>query len=319
MRAVLVVLAAVFSTLIGTPVFAEQPIRLVVPYTAGGTADTLARILAPQLGTLMGQPVIVDNQPGAAGTSAASAVSRAKPEGLTLLLSNTGPSAIAPAINKQVSYDPVKDFAAVSLIARSPLVLVSSPALGVTDLRGLIAYAKAHPGEVEYSSPGIGSFTHVATERFAQAAGIRLVHIPYKGQAPAVTAVVSSEVKMMLSSSSGLLFDMVRNGKLRMLGVSTREPSNLAPGAVPIMQVLPNYETSFWFGVLAPAKTNPAIVAKLHDAIEKVLSDPATPKQMEATGCEPAMGPSDEFQTMLGTEAKLWLDVVQAAKIETDN
>jgi tripartite-type tricarboxylate transporter receptor subunit TctC len=321
MRTALAVSALLLSALC-TPAVAQsssQPIRLVVPYTAGGTADVLARLIATPLGPLLGQPVIVENQPGAAGTLAAGSVSRAKPDGLTLLMTNTGPSAIAPAINKKISYDPVRDFAAVSLVARSPLVLVVSSAFPANDLPGLIAYARAHPEAIEYSSPGIGSFTHVATERFAQAAGIKLVHVPYKGQAPALTAVISGEVKMMLSSSSNLLFEMVKSGKLRLIGVSTLQPSALAPGATPIAQVLPNFETEFWFGILAPAKTSPAVVARLHDAIRKILADPATAKQMEATGCEVAEGPSDQFQTMLGREAKVWQEVVRAARIEAEN
>jgi tripartite-type tricarboxylate transporter receptor subunit TctC len=319
MRAVLAVLALLASAFAGAPAFAQTPIHLVVPYTAGGTADVLARIVATPLAAALGQPIVVDNQPGAAGTIAASFVSRAKPDGQTLLMTNTGPSAIAPAINKKVSYDPVKDFVAISLVARSPLLLVVNPALDVKDLRSFIAYAKANPDSIDYSSPGIGSFTHLATERFAQAAAIRLVHVPYKGQAPAVTAVVAGEVKMSLTSPSTLMFEMVRAGKLRLLGVTTREPSKLAPGAIPIAQVLANFETQFWFGILAPAKTSPALVARLHNAIDKVLADPATAKQMEATGSEVAMGPADQFQQLLGTEVKVWADVVQTAKIPVEN
>lgn len=319
MRALLAAFAVLLSAAGGTAARADQPIHLVVPYSAGGTADVLTRIIAGPLGPLMGAPVIVDNQVGAAGTVAAAAVSRARPDGLTLLSTNTGPSAIAPALNKKLSYDPVKDFRAVTLIAKSPLVLVVNSALGIDDLPALIAYAKVHPGGVEYSSPGIGSFTHVATERFAQAAGITLVHVPYKGQAPALTAVLTGEVKMMLSSSSGLLFDNVKSGTLRLIGVSTREPSPLAPGAIPIARTLPSFSTEFWFGLLAPAKTPHAIIAKLHAALQKILADPATAKAMEATGCEVAMGPADDFQRLLGSEVKLWSDVIQAAKIEPEN
>jgi tripartite-type tricarboxylate transporter receptor subunit TctC len=318
MRVVLAAVALLAWTFAPTSVLAQTPIHLVVPYTAGGTADVLARIVATPLAPLLGQPVVVDNQPGAAGTIAAAFVSRAKPDGLTLLLTNTGPTAIAPAMNKKVTYDPVKDFVAVTLVARSPLLLVVNPSVDVKDLRGLIAYAKANPGRVDYSSPGVGSFTHLATERFAQAAGLQLVHVPYKGQAPAITAVVAGEVKMSLTSPSALMFEMIRSGKLRLLGVTTREPSNLAPGAMPMAQVLPNFETEFWFGILAPAKTPPATIARLHDTLQKVLSDPAVAKQMEATGSEVAMGPSDQFQQMLASEVKVWADVVQAAKISPE-
>jgi tripartite-type tricarboxylate transporter receptor subunit TctC len=322
MRSALAIMALLLFSFSAAPAIAQQtsqPITLVVPYPAGGTADVLARMVATGIGPVLGQTIIVDNKPGAAGTVAAGFVSRAKPDGLTLLFTNAGPSAIAPAMSKKPTYDPVKDFTAVSLVARSPLLLVVNSSLEVKDLRSLIEYAKAHPGKVEYSSPGIGSFTHLATEQFAQAAGIRLLHVPYQGQAPAVTAVAAGEVKMSLTSPSGFMFDMVRTGKLRLLGVSSREPSRLAPGAVPIGHVLQNFETEFWFGVLAPTKTSPATVTTLHNAIQKVLSDPAIARQMEVLGSEVASGPSDQFQQFLGTEANRWREVVRAAKIDPEN
>ena len=296
----------------------SQTVALVVPYPPGGTADALARMLAVPMGLALGQPVIIDNRPGAAGTLAAAHVARAKPDGRTLLFTNAGPSAIAPAMNKNVSYDPEKDFTAISLVARSPLLLVVNGASEIKDLQGLIAYARARPDAMAYSSPGIGSFTHLATERLAQAAGIKLLHVPYKGQAPAVTAVISGEVQMMLSSSSGAMSEMIRNGRLRLIGVSTAEPTPLAPGAPPIRQVPPGYETDFWFGIVAPAQTPAAAVQRLHAAVQKAMGDPGVPAQLEATASERATGPSDEFQRYLATEARRWRDVVVNAKIEPD-
>ena len=222
-------------------------------------------------------------------------------------------------MNRKIAYDPVKDFAAVSMVARSPLLLMVNASLEAKDLRSFIAYAKAQPGGIEYSSPGIGSFTHLATEQFAQAAGLKLVHIPYKGQAPALTAVVAGEVKMSLTSPSAAMFDMARSGKLKLLGVSSREASKLAPGVPPMAQVLPGFDTEFWFGILAPAKTPAATVKRLHEALQTVLADPALARQMEATGSEVAMGPAPEFQRLLASEAERWREVVRAAKIEPEN
>jgi tripartite-type tricarboxylate transporter receptor subunit TctC len=298
------------------PAQAQQTIRLIVPYPAGGTADIMARIVAKPLGPLLGANVIVDNVSGAAGTLGLGQVARAEGDGTTLVLTNTGPSAIAPAMNSKVPYDAVKDFTAISLVAKSPLLLMVHPGFDVKDTRGLIAYAKANPGKVEYSSPGIGSFTHVATERFAQAAGIQLLHIPYKGQAPAVTAVVAGEVKMSLTSPSAAMFDMARTGKLVLLGVSSREASPLAPGVPPISLGLPGYETEFWFGILASAKTTAATVKRLNEALQTVLSDPAIARQLEATGSEVVKGPADAFQLMLASEAARWREVVRGAKLE---
>lgn len=314
---VFVVALSMFSAV---PVVAQQSgraIRLIVPYPPGGTADVLARTVATPLAPLLGQPVVIENRPGAAGAIGATLVSRAEPDGHTLLFTNVGPSAIAPAMSKSAAYDPVRDFTAISLVARSPLVLVTHPAAEIKDLQGLIGLAKANPGRVEYSSAGVGSFGHLATELFAQAAGIRLLHVPYQGQAPAVVAVVSGDVKMSLTSPSKAMFEMIRADKLRLIGVSSRKPSPLAPGATPIADVLPNFEAQFWFGIVAPAKTSDAMVEKLHDGIEKVLSDPTLAQRFEALGSEVATGPAQQFQKLLSTEAERWRKVVRAANIQT--
>jgi tripartite-type tricarboxylate transporter receptor subunit TctC len=316
--------ACVFAlfALFAVPATAQQAgrtVRLVVPYPPGGTADALARAVAAPLGTLLGQSVLVENRPGAAGAIGAASVSRAEPDGATLLFTNVGPSAIAPAMSKSAPYDPVKDFAAVALVARSPLVLVTNPSLEAKDLRGLIDVAKANPARIEYSSAGLGSFGHLSTELFAQAAGIRLLHVPYQGQAPSVTAVVSGEVKISLTAPSGAMFDMIRANRVRLLGVSSREPSRLAPGATPIAEVIPNFVAEFWFGIVAPAKTPDLVLQSLHAGIQKVLSEPALIKQFETLGSEVASGSSAEFQRLIESEAQRWREVVQRAGIASNN
>jgi tripartite-type tricarboxylate transporter receptor subunit TctC len=320
MRAAIAVLILALSTFPAVPVVAQQsgrPIRLIVPYPPGGTADVLARTVAAPLAPILGQPVLVENRPGAAGAIGATYVSRAEPDGHTLLFTNVGPSAIAPAMSKSAAYDPVRDFTAVSLVARSPLLLVTYSGFEPKDLQSLIALAKANPGRIEYSSAGIGSFTHLSTELFAQAAGINLLHVPYQGQAPSVNAVVSGDAKLLLTSPSKAMFEMVRAGKLRLIGVSSREPTLLAPGASPIANVLPNFEAQFWFGIVAPAKTSEAAVERLHDGVAKVLADPALAQRFEALGSEVATGSAQAFQQLMSAEAARWRGVVRAANIQT--
>lgn len=317
-RAALCVAAAAFA-LPATAQPAGKTIRLVVPYPPGGTADVLARTVAVPLATILGQPVVVENRPGAAGAIGATMVSRAEPDGSTLLFTNVGPSAIVPAMSRSAAYDGARDFVAVSQVARSPLLLVVNPAVDAKDLRSLIDFAKANPGKIEYSSAGLGSFGHLSTEMFAQAAGVRLLHVPYQGQAPAVTAVVSGEVKLSLTSPSGAMFDMIRADRVRLLGVSSREASRLAPGARPIAEVLPNFAPEFWFGIVAPARTSDATVRELHASIQKVLSDLAIARQFETLGSEVAVGSSADFQKLIAAEAQRWREVVQRAGIEMTN
>jgi tripartite-type tricarboxylate transporter receptor subunit TctC len=320
MRAAIAFFIVALSMFPAAPVVAQQsgrPIRLIVPYPPGGTADVLARTVATPLASILNESVIVENRPGAAGAIGATYVSRAEPDGNTLLFTNVGPSAIAPAMSKSPTYDPVRDFSAVSLVARSPLLLVVNAALEAKDLQGLISLAKANPGRIEYSSAGVGSFGHISTELFAQAAGISLLHVPYQGQAPSVNAVVSGDVKLSLTSPSKAMFEMIRAGRVRLIGVSSREPSPLAPGATPIASVVPNFEAQFWFGVVAPAKTSEAAVQRLNGGIGKVLADPALAQRFEALGSEVATGSAQEFQQLMSAEAQRWRGVVRAANIQT--
>lgn len=296
---------------------AARSIRLIVPFAAGGTSDVMARLIATPLGSTLGQPVIVENRPGATGAIATDQVSRAEPDGLTLLFTNVGPSAIAPATSKSSTYDPNRDVTAISLVARSPLLLVTNPGLNVKDLQGLVNLAKSAPGRIEYSSAGVGSFGHLSTELFAQAAGIRLLHVPYQGQAPAVNSVVSGEVKMSLTSPSSAMFELVRAGRLRMMGMSYLEASTLAPEVVPIANTLPNFEAQFWFGIVGPPKMSGAIVERLNDGIRKVLSDRALAQRIEGLGADVATSSPQEFQQLLSTEAVRWRKVVRATNLQT--
>ncbi|MDP1961722.1 MAG: tripartite tricarboxylate transporter substrate binding protein, partial [Reyranella sp.] len=201
--------------------YPDKPIRLVVPYAPGGTTDIMARTLQEPLSKVLGQPVIVDNKAGAAGAIGTKQVANAAPDGYTLVFGNNGPSAIVPLIQKDVGYDPIKDFAPVSLVSIAPLTLVVHPSVPASNVKELIAWAKTQPNGVEYATAGAGSFGHLATELFGKEAGIKLVHVPYKGQAPSTMAVLNGEVKMLLTTSSDTQDAAVKAGKLKLLAVST--------------------------------------------------------------------------------------------------
>ncbi|HEY2611792.1 MAG TPA: tripartite tricarboxylate transporter substrate binding protein [Reyranella sp.] len=297
--------------------YPDKPIRLVVPYAPGGTTDIMARTLQEPLSKILGQTVIVDNKAGAAGAIGTAQVAHAAPDGYTLIFGNNGPSAIVPLIQKDVGYDPIKDFAPVSLVSIAPMTLVVHPTVPANTVKELITYANAQPNGVEYATAGAGSLGHLATELFGKEAGVKLVHVPYKGQGPSTMAVLNGEVKMLLTTSSDTQDAAVRAGKLRLLGVSTAKPSPLMPGAPTINQSLPGYEVSVWFGILAPAGTPAPVIAKLNAAIRQVLADPELQKKFVGFGCVATASTPQEFASMIGAEVPKWKSVVETQKITT--
>jgi tripartite-type tricarboxylate transporter receptor subunit TctC len=261
--------------------------------------------------------VVIENKPGAAGVIASREVSRATPDGYNLLFTNVGPMTVAPVMQADSGFDPVKSFAPVSLISRQPLVLVVHPSVPADNLADLIRLAKEKPNSIMYSSAGLGSFGHLSTELFAQAAGVKILHIPYKGAAPAVTAVLSGEVSMALTIPTGTMIEYIKQGKLKLLGVSTLEPSPLAPGATPIASLLPGFGTAeYWFGIVAPAKTKPDIVTKLNSAIVAALEKPGLKERFFDLGAIPVSSTPDAFATLIADEAVRWRDVIEKNNIK---
>ncbi len=297
--------------------YPDKPIRLVVPYAPGGTTDIMARTLQEPLSKALGQTVVVDNKAGAAGAIATKQVATSAPDGYTLIFGNNGPSAIVPLIQKDVGYDPVKDFAPVSLVSIAPLVLVVHPSVPAGSVAEFVAWAKAQPGGVEYATAGAGSLGHLATELFGKDAGLKLIHVPYKGQAPSTMAVLNGEVKMLITTSSDTMDSAVRAGKLKLLGVSTAKPSPLMPGAPTIGQSLKGYEVNVWFGILAPAGTPAPVIARLNAAIREVLASPELQQKFVGYGCIATASTPQEFAAMIGAEVPKWKDVVESAKITT--
>lgn len=308
---------AIFPALAQT--YPSRPIRFIVPYAAGGGTDLLARALQEPLGRLLGQPVIVDNRSGAAGAIGAREVARAPADGHTFLMSNNGPSAIVPLLQKDAGYDPVRDFTAVTTIATAPIVLIANPAVPATDVKKLIEWASTRADGVAYASAGIGSIGHLAAEQFAKVANLKFIHVPYRGQAPTIAAILSGESPIGFTSASDALLAHVQAGKIRLLGVGSEQPSPLIPGGVPIGRTLPGYRADFWQGVLAPARTPDAIVTRVHGALVQALTEGDMPARFARMGYSVAHATSAGFARALAAEVETWKTLIRERGIRAES
>ena len=308
-------LAAASATAAHADAYPTRPIRLIVPFAAGGGNDTVARLVGDSLGKRLGQAVVVDNRPGAGGVVGAEAAARAPADGYTLFLGGVGSHAINPNLHKDLPYDPIKDFAAVSLLASAPLILVVHPSVPAQSVQELIAYAKSHPGKLNYASNGNGSSSHLAAVMFASMTGTDMVHIPYKGLSPALTDLLSGQDQLMFSSVVAIL-PHVRAGKLRALAVTSRKRMALLPDIPTIAESgVANYETSSWYGILAPAGTPPEIVRRLHDEIVEVLAQDDVRKALAREGAEPVGDTPEEFTAFIRAEKQRMGDVIKSSKL----
>ena len=294
--------------------YPQRPVRVVVPFAAGGATDILARAVAQALHAEYGQSFVAENRTGAGGTIGAEAVAKSAPDGYTLLLGTTATQSITPHLYSRLSYDPARDFAAVSAVASVPMVLAVHPSLGVTDVAGLIAKAKAEPGTITFASSGQGSITHLASELFRARAGVELTHIPYRGSAPAMTDLVAGRVLMMIDHAPTIL-PHIQSGALRALGVAGTEPIAQLPGVLPIGRALQGFEVSSWFGVLAPAGTPAPIVSLLNASIGKALAQPEMVAKLREQGADPMPGSPDAFASLIAGHSRLWGEVVRNARV----
>jgi tripartite-type tricarboxylate transporter receptor subunit TctC len=290
--------------------FPSKPIRIVVPYSAGGTADAMARILQVPMAKALGQPVIVDNKTGAAGAIGTREVALSKPDGYTLVLGVNAPHSILPAMSEKLGYEGLADFTPISLIGTTPLVLIVSPSLPVKDLRSFVEYGRASTVALPFSTSGIGAMSHLTAELFGQRTGIKVLAVPYRGQAPTVTSVVAGEVKFAFTSPSSAINSLVESGQLKLLGVTTRDPSPLMPGVPPIGTVLPGFEAQLWYGFLAAAKTPTDIVERLHAAIVAALADPNVRRGFTLMGAEPQSSTSEQLADIIRTETPQWAALI---------
>ena len=292
--------------------YPNRPVVLVVPYPAGGSADVLARTVGQKLGERLGQPVVVENRAGAGTAIGAKAVARAAADGYTLLLGTVSSQAINPAMNK-VGYDPVADFTAIAPVASIPFVLVANPSVPVASVADVIALAKAKPGELTYASAGPGTSNHLAGELFAGEAGIKLLHVPYKGSAPALSDVLGNHVALMFDLQATAA-PHVGAGRLKALAVTGRKRSELLP-EVPTMieSGVPGYEVLAWFGLFAPSGVPRPIVDRLHTELTDVLRNDDMRKQLRSLGVEPDYATTDAFAADVKREATKWAATVKSA------
>lgn len=296
----------------------NRPIRIVMPYAAGGTGDLMVRALQDPLEKALGQQILIEHRPGAGGLLGARSVARAVPDGYTFLFGNNGPNAIGPQLNASAGYDPARDFAPVTLVSVVPLILSVSTEVPANDVQGLIAFARGQRKPLEYGTVGVGSFGFLATEVFAKAAGIDLLHVPYKSSGQVVLGLIGHEVKLAISAPSEMLFSNAKAGKLKILGVSSEGPTPLAPGVPVIRDVLPEFVLYGWFGLFAPAGTPTPIVERMSAAVRRVLDTPELNKRYTEYGFAATGTSPNEFNAYVQSEIQRWGKVIREGRYKTD-
>lgn len=302
----------------GAPSYPDKPLRLIVPFPPGGGNDILARTVGNGLSDVTGQPVIVDNRGGAGGLVGAESAARAAADGYTIFLASVGNLAFNPALYAKLPYDPVRDFAPVTLLATSVFLMAVHPAVPAKSVQELIILAKAKPGTLNYASAGAGSSLHLTGEIFKLATGTDLVHIAYKGSAPALTDLIGGRVQLMFGTMPPTL-PQVKAGKLRALGVSGASRSAAAPDVPTIAEAgVPGFEVLNWYGIAVPARTQTAIVQKLNRALLKTLSTPSMKESFSAQGLDAAGGTPGTFGALIKSEIEKYAKVVKAANIQAE-
>lgn len=298
--------------------YPTRSIRLVVPYAPGGATDILGRTLAEKLTQSIGQPVVVENKPGAGGLIGANYVAKAPADGYTLLVSSAATHATSAFLYSSVPYDIVKDFASVTLLASYPNVLVVHPSVPAKSVKELIELAKAKPGVLNYASTGTGGTSHLAGELFKMMTGTDIVHISYKGSGPAVTDLLGGQVTLMFDSVASSL-PLVTSGKLRALAVTGKNRSPALPDLPTVAEAgLPGFEASAWNGINAPAGTPPHVLRKLNAEIIKILATPDTKQRFAKVGAEPAGGSPEQFDAFIASEMDKWGKVIKKSGAKAD-
>jgi len=295
--------------------YPERPVRLIVPFAAGGAVDSVARVLGKALSANLGGSIVIDNRGGAGGVIGMEAVAHAAADGYTLLLSHSGFAAM-PGLYRDLPFDPVRDFAGVVTAASGAYVLAVNSAEPFTSVVDLIAYAKANPGRLTYGSAGAGSIIHLAGEFFKRTAAVELVHVPYKGAAPAITDLVGGQIRMMFAPAVNAL-PLAASGKLRALAVTSAKRSRLAPDLPTIAESgLPGFEVTGWYGLAAPAATAPAAVARLNAETNRALASADTVEQLRQQGLEPVGDTPEQAGAWIRSEVAQWTKVIRDAGIK---
>jgi tripartite-type tricarboxylate transporter receptor subunit TctC len=298
--------------------FPNKPIRLVVPYAPGGTAGSFARILSDRLSQSLGQPVIVDHKPGGGTIIGNDFVAKAPPDGYTLTMGTVTSHAMITSLNTKVPYDPEKDFAPVSLFASLPFVLVAHPSVAATSVRDLVALAKSKPGQLTFGSAGNATSNHLAGELFKARAGVDMVHVPYKGSAPALADLLGGQISTMFDLTATAM-PQIASGKVRALAVTSPKRSSIAPDVPTMAEAgVPGVEVVSWFGILAPAGTPAPIVNLLNAQIVKAMNLPEVRQLMAQLGADPITSTPQEFAAYISAERAKWAGVVRQAGIKPE-
>ena len=309
-----IVFAAVAGTATAQTDYPVRPVRIIVPSSPGGGTDILSRLLAPQLSERLRQPVVVDNRPGAGSIIGNELVAKAAPDGYTLLM-GISTLAILPAMHKKLSYDALRELATITQVIAAPNILVVHPSLPARSVKELIAIARKRPGEINYASAGLGTNPHLSMELFLSMAGIKMVHVAYKGLGPAIIDLLAGHVVV---STATMLTGLphVKSGRLRALGVTGAKRSHVLPEVPTVAEAgVPGYEAVQWYGLLAPAQTPRDIIMRLHGAMTSALQAPSIREKMAIDGVQPVGNTPDEFARFLRTETDKWGKVVRAAGI----
>ncbi len=309
------VIACMFTPLTShaQPAYPTKPIKLIAPFAPGGSTDALARIIAPEIGKRLGQNVVVENRAGAGGTIGTAEIARAEPDGYTIGLGAPGPLTVNVTLMDNLPYDAVRDFAPVALIVNLPVVLVANKAVPANDIRSLIAADKANPGKLFFASAGVGTTMHLAGEMLNSMAGTRLQHVAYKGTGLAVTDLISGTVQLGFLDlpSAG---PHIESGALKILAVGNRNRALSAPNVPTIAESgVPGYETTGWFGIIAPAKTPPAVVKRLNEVISEVMNSPDVRARLMKIGIEPMTSTPEQFGQFIRDEISKWAIVIKAS------
>jgi tripartite-type tricarboxylate transporter receptor subunit TctC len=314
--------AALLSVSVAVPALAQtwpdRPIRMVVGFAPGGFTDVLARLLGEKLQARLGQPVVVENRPGAAGTIGADIVAKAKPDGYTLLLGHSNSNAVAPALYPKLPYDVLRDFTPIVRIATTPLLLTVHPSLPATDVKSFVALAKSKPGELIFGSSGNGSSQHLAAARFMLATKTQMTHVPYKGSSQAMLDLLSGNVGLNFESPPNVL-PHLDGGKLRVLAITSEKRSPLLPDVPTLAEAgVPNAEMLQWFAVLGPAGLPAPIVEKLNTEINAILQQPDVTEKLASQGGEIVGGSAEEFAAFLPKDVAAWAELVKEADIRIE-
>ncbi|OGA49325.1 MAG: hypothetical protein A3F74_00610 [Betaproteobacteria bacterium RIFCSPLOWO2_12_FULL_62_58] len=305
-----------FASPASTEHYPSKPIRMIDPYAPGGSTEAQARVLAEKLNLAWGQPVVIDGRPGAGSAIGTQIVAKSTPDGYTLLFANAAFGTV-PNLYKNPPFDPIKEFAPIIQVGTQPLMLVVHPSLPST-LRDLLTYAKANPGKLNFGSAGTGGASHLAMEYFKSMAAINIVHVPYKGSAPAAVAILAGEIQLATFSANSVM-PHIRSGKLRALGVTTAKRSSLLPDVPTVAEAgVPGYEVVQWSGIVAPAATPKHILASLNQKLNEALASADARERLGRVGVEAAGGTQQAFAAFIASEVRKWRKVIQEAGIKQE-